>query len=134
CEAGRIKHHLKHNLWRKTSSIVFVGYQAEGTLGRSIRDGAKEVKIFGEQIHVNAEVYNVEGFSGHADKNGLLDWLKHFKNNPRVFIVHGEEDAKNEFAEEVEEKLGLECLVPEYNHVYEIRKRQIEEIREPQIT
>lgn len=134
CEAGRIKHHLKHNLWRKTSSIVFVGYQAEGTLGRSIRDGAKEVKIFGEQIHVNAEVYNVEGFSGHADKNGLLDWLKHFKNNPRVFIVHGEEDAKNEFAGEVEEKLGLECLVPEYNHVYEIRKRQIEEIREPQIT
>lgn len=134
CEAGRIKHHLKHNLWKKTSSIVFVGYQAEGTLGRRIRDGAREVKIFGEQIHVNAEVYSVEGFSGHADKIGLMNWLKHFNTNPKVFIVHGEEEAKNDFAKEVEETLGLNCLVPEYNHVYEINKRKIEEVREPGVT
>ncbi len=134
CDAGRIKHHLKHNLWKKTSSIVFVGYQAEGTLGRRIRDGAREVKIFGEQIHVNAEVYSVEGFSGHADKIGLMNWLKHFNTNPKVFIVHGEEEAKNDFAKEVEETLGLKCIVPEYNQVYEIKKRQIAEIREPSIT
>jgi metallo-beta-lactamase family protein len=134
CEAGRIKHHLKHNLWKKTSSIVFVGYQAEGTLGRRIRDGAREVKIFGDNIFVNAEVYTVEGFSGHADKIGLISWLKHFNTNPKVFIVHGEDEAKYDFAKEVQETLGLECIVPEYNQVYEIKGKQIEEVREPRIT
>ena len=124
CEAGRIRHHLKHNLWKKNSSIVFVGYQAEGTLGQRIRDGAKKVKLFGEEIHVNAEVYNVEGFSGHADKNGLLNWLKGFKEKPcRLFIVHGEGQAKEDFAKEVEQQLGIECIIPEYNEVYEIKGR-----------
>ncbi|HHT65040.1 MAG TPA: MBL fold metallo-hydrolase [Clostridiales bacterium] len=121
CEAGRIKHHLKHNLWKRNSSIVFVGYQAEGTLGRRIRDGAKTVKIFGEEIYVNAEVYNVEGFSGHADKNGLMNWLKGFREKPcRLFIVHGEGEAKEDFAREVRSQLGIECIIPEYNEVYEI--------------
>ena len=128
CEAGRIKHHLKHNLWKRNSSIVFVGYQAEGTLGRRIRDGEKTVKIFGEEIHINAEVYTVEGFSGHADKIGLMDWLRNFKNKPKVFVVHGEDQAKVEFAREVEETLGLECLVPEYNREYEIKKNKVEEL------
>lgn len=124
CEAGRIRHHLKHNLWKKNSSIVFVGYQAEGTLGQRIRDGAKKVKLFGEEIHVNAEVYNVEGFSGHADKNGLLNWLKGFKEKPcRLFIVHGEGQVKEDFAKEVEQQLGIECIIPEYNEVYEIKGR-----------
>ena len=124
CEAGRIRHHLKHNLWKKNSSIVFVGYQAEGTLGQRIRDGAKKVKLFGEEIHVNAEIYNVEGFSGHADKNGLLNWLKGFKEKPcRLFIVHGEGQAKEDFAKEVEQQLGIECIIPEYNEVYEIKGR-----------
>jgi len=124
CEAGRIKHHLKHNLWKRNSSIVFVGYQAEGTLGRRIRDGAKTVKIFGEEIYVNAEVYNVEGFSGHADKNGLMNWLKGFREKPcRLFIVHGEGEAKEDFAREVRSQLGIECIIPEYNEVYEIMGR-----------
>lgn len=123
CEAGRIKHHLKHNLWRKESSIVFVGYQAEGTLGRRIMDGEKIVKVLGENINVKAEIYNVEGFSGHADKLALLEWLKGFKEKPKtVFIVHGEKEAKINFAKEVKEKLGLNSIIPEYNVVYDIKK------------
>lgn len=123
CEAGRIKHHLKHNLWRKESSIVFVGYQAEGTLGRKIMDGEKIVKVLGENINVKAEIYNVEGFSGHADKIALLEWLKGFKEKPKtVFIVHGEKEAKINFAKEVKEKLGLNSIIPEYNVVYDIKK------------
>lgn len=130
CEAGRIKHHLKHNLWKKESSIVFVGYQAEGTLGRRILDGEKDVKIFGEQIHINAEIHNVEGFSGHADKITLINWLKEFKEKPKkVFIVHGEQEAKLAFAKEVEDTLNLNCIIPEYNKVYDIKKQcDVEEI------
>lgn len=100
CEAGRIKHHLKHNLWRKESSIVFVGYQAEGTLGRSISEGAKKVKIFGEEIAVNAKIYTLHGLSGHADRNGLLGWLEAFKAKPKkVLLVHGDASAMSSFNE-----------------------------------
>lgn len=100
CEAGRIKHHLKHNLWRKESSIVFVGYQAEGTLGRSISEGAKRVKIFGEEIAVNAKIYTLHGLSGHADKNGLFEWLQSFKAKPeKVLLVHGDNSGMSSFNE-----------------------------------
>lgn len=100
CEAGRIKHHLKHNLWRKESSIVFVGYQAEGTLGRSISEGAKKVKIFGEEIAVNAKIHTLHGLSGHADRNGLLGWLEAFKAKPeKVLLVHGDTSAMSSFNE-----------------------------------
>jgi metallo-beta-lactamase family protein len=100
CEAGRIKHHLKHNLWRKECSIVFVGYQAEGTLGRVILDGAKKVKIFGEEIAVNAEIYALQGLSGHADRDGLFEWVKAFKKPPKeILLVHGDEEARNSFKE-----------------------------------
>ncbi|MCI7620075.1 MAG: MBL fold metallo-hydrolase, partial [Firmicutes bacterium] len=94
CEAGRIRHHLKHNLWDSRNSIIFVGYQAEGTLGRMLVEGAKEVKLFGETVMVGAEIYNLQGFSGHADQKGLLDWLGGFQVQPKqIFLVHGEEES-----------------------------------------
>ena len=114
CDAGRIKHHLKHHLWESKDTIVFVGYQAEGTLGRSIVNGDKDVSIFGEKIHVNAEICNLEGFSGHADRDDLLDWLSSFIKPPKkVFLVHGEEESKKGFAASVKQALGYDCTVVE---------------------
>jgi len=113
CDAGRIKHHLKHNLWRNDSTILFVGYQAEGTLGRRILDGAKSVKIFGEDISINARIEMIEGFSGHADKDGLMQWVGSFVKKPRkVFVVHGEENVMHEFANELEQKFNLQTIIP----------------------
>jgi len=113
CTAGRIKHHLKHNLWRKESSIVFVGYQAEGTLGRRIKEGEKVVKIFGEEIQVNAEICSLEGFSGHADREGIIQWIKSFKNKPKkIFVVHGEEEATEEISRKIEEELKIKTHIP----------------------
>lgn len=95
CEAGRIRHHLKHNLWRPECTILFVGYQAIGTLGRNIVEGAKEVRLFGETIEVNAKIHQLAGVSGHADKKGLLNWIHHFDQKPQtVFVVHGEDRSK----------------------------------------
>ena len=112
CEAGRIRHHLKHNLWDRNSSIVFVGYQAEGTLGRTLIEGIEEVTLFGEKIHVAAEIHNLEGFSGHADKDGLLDWISSFEKPPKqLFLVHGEQESKEAFAFTVNAKLGYEPVV-----------------------
>jgi len=114
CEAGRIRHHLKYNLWNPKASIVFVGYQAEGTLGRAIVSGEEKVSIFGSKIHVAAEIYNLEGFSGHADKNELLEWLAGFQAKPReIFLVHGEEESKKSFAAAVKESLDYECTIVE---------------------
>lgn len=126
CDAGRIRHHLKHNLWNRKSSIVFVGYQAEGTLGRMILDGAKEVTLFGEKVQVNAKIYNLEGFSGHADKNGLLAWLKGFQKEPKhIFLVHGEPEAKEAFDETVEKELGYHPIVVKGNSEYVLEKDEI---------
>ena len=112
CEAGRIRHHLKHNLWNPKSSIVFVGYQAEGTLGRMLIEGVKDVTLFGESIHVNAEIYNLEGFSGHADRDGLTQWLQGFEAKPKqLFLVHGEMQAKYDFAEHVKNTIGINPIV-----------------------
>jgi metallo-beta-lactamase family protein len=100
CDAGRIKHHLKHNLWRSENSLVFVGYQAEGTLGRRILDGNKMVRIFGEDISVAAKIYNLQGLSGHADRNGLIKFLENIKIKPKkVFLVHGDSDSQKCFKE-----------------------------------
>lgn len=113
-DAGRIKHHLKHNLWDGKSSVVIVGYQADGTLGRSLVNGDKNVSIFGDKIQVNAEIYSLEGFSAHADKDGLLEWLKAFKRAPRkIFLVHGELEAKLAFAATVKQVLGYDCTIVE---------------------
>ncbi|MDO4834243.1 MAG: MBL fold metallo-hydrolase [Bacillota bacterium] len=121
CEAGRIRHHLKHNLWNKKNSVVFVGYQAEGTLGRSIVEGQKEITLFSEKIQVNAEIHNLEGFSGHADMNGLLSWLGGFKVEPKqIFLVHGEPEVKLDFAGTVREKLGYEPIAVNVNSEFEL--------------
>lgn len=119
CDAGRIKHHLKHNLWRKESTILFVGYQAAGTLGRRILDGATKVKIFGEEISVNARIEALDGFSGHADKAGLLSWIGSFSKKPKkIFIVHGEQEIMPIFAQAVTDEFGIQCIVPSRGDSY----------------
>ena len=121
CEAGRIRHHLKHNLWNEKASIIFVGYQAEGTLGRQLTEGASEVTLFGEKIEVKAEIHNLEGFSGHADRDGLLTWLKGFQVEPKkIFLVHGEPQSKLDFAETVKSELGYEPIPVNENSEYEL--------------
>ncbi|MBE6964307.1 MAG: MBL fold metallo-hydrolase [Ruminococcaceae bacterium] len=121
CDAGRIRHHLKHNLWRPESSIVFVGFQGEGTLGRTLLEGAKSVKLFGEQIAVNAEIVNFRGLSSHADRDHLLAWIEGFKapKPQHVFIVHGDREVAPFFAQSVE-KLGFAAHAPQYTEVYDL--------------
>ena len=121
CEAGRIRHHLKHNLWDARNSIIFVGYQAEGTLGRMLVEGAKEITLFNEKVECKAEIHNLEGFSGHADRDGLIDWLKGLEKQPKqIFLVHGEMDAKEEFAKSVKEEVGFDTVVVKGNSEYEL--------------
>lgn len=113
CEAGRIRHHLKHNLWRPECTILFVGYQAAGTLGRKLIDGTSAVKLFGENIEVAAKIESLKGVSGHADMNGLLDWLKGFETDAQhVFVVHGEDSVTDEFAQTVTETFGWNAFAP----------------------
>lgn len=113
CDAGRIKHHLKHNLWRSESTILFVGYQAVGTLGRALVEGAQDVRIFGEDVHVNAEIIRLSGISGHADNQGLMKWASAFKEKPkRVFVAHGDDQVCDIFAKRLEDELGYCALAP----------------------
>lgn len=113
CEAGRIRHHLKHNLWRKECTVVFVGYQANGTLGRILLEGASEVKLFGEPIEVMAEIVKLEGVSGHADKAGLIKWITSFDNRlKQVFVVHGEDEVSTGFAKCLCDEYGLNAVAP----------------------
>ena len=122
CEAGRIRHHLKHNLWDARNSIIFVGYQAEGTLGRCLIEGQKEVTLFGEKIQVNAKIHNLEGFSGHADMDGLIGWLKGFQKPPKqLFLVHGEPEVKIEFAKTIKERVGFDAIPVNVNSEYELQ-------------
>ena len=126
CEAGRIRHHLKHNLWDARNSIVFVGYQAQGTLGRSILEGKKDVTLFGEEVHINAQIYNLEGFSGHADRNGLFSWVSGFRQKPgQIFLVHGEEDSKKDFAKLLNDELGYDPIVVLGNSEFEIEQGDV---------
>lgn len=121
CDAGRIKHHLKHNLWRRESSIVIVGFQAQGTLGRRIVDGAKRVRIFGEEIAVAADVYTIGGLSAHADRDDLLHWAGCFRSAPgRVFVAHGEESVSLGFAGTLRERLGWDAVVPHAGEPMEV--------------
>ena len=126
CEAGRIRHHLKHNLWDPKSSVVFVGYQAEGTLGRMLTEGQKDIVLFGEAVHVNAEIYNLEGFSGHADKEGLLSWVSGFQVKPKqLFLVHGEPESKEALAASIKAKLGYDPVVVTGVSEFELKKTEI---------
>lgn len=126
CEAGRIKHHLKWNLWRPESTILFVGYQAEGTLGRRLITGEKIVKIFGEEIGVNAEIKYLDAFSGHADQKGLLEWIGKIQNKPKnIFLVHGEYEGQLILASIIDSKYNIECTIPERNETYNITEKEI---------
>ena len=135
CEVGRIKHHLKHNLWRSDSTILFVGYQAVGTLGRKIVDGAKNVKLFGEEITVNANVKYIEAYSGHADQDGILKFIDKFTSKPKqIYVVHGEEENALALAEAIKNQFGIPVEVPSYGDVYEIdldRIKKTAELKSP---
>ena len=119
CEVGRIKHHLKHNLWNPNSTILFVGYQAPGTLGRKIVDGEKKVKIFGEEINVNARIEYIEGYSGHADQEWLLNFIYSFYTKPKhIFLVHGEEEGQEVLKEKILENTGISVTIPDFGETY----------------
>ena len=121
CEAGRVCHHLKYNLWRSECTVLFVGYQANGTLGRLIHDGVESVRLFGDEIKVNCEMCTLQGVSGHADKNGLIAWLKGVKNNPqKVFVNHGDEAAADNFVSELK-ALGYDAYAPFSGTEYDLK-------------
>lgn len=130
CEAGRIRHHLKHNLWREESTVLFVGYQSEGTIGRKLLDGASEVKLFGEDIEVRAEIANLDGISGHADKNMLLGWLKNISPK-KVFVNHGDDTVCDTFASEVTKTYGFDAVAPHSGDVYDLISGECVEKSEP---
>ncbi len=132
CEAGRIKHHLKHNLWRSECTVLFSGYQAGGTLGRSILEGARHVTIFGEQIDVRCEVNELHGISGHADQDGLVKWLTSFKKEPRqAFIVHGDKEVAPWFASYVSKTLGVKAYAPKVLDRFDLLKEETFPFAEP---
>ena len=113
CEAGRIRHHLKHNLWRKDSTVLFVGYQSQGTVGRKLIDGAASVKLFGETIAVHARLANLAGISGHADQEIMLNWLKAMETPPKkIYVNHGEDSVTDFFADTIEKQLGVPATAP----------------------
>ena len=121
CEVGRIKHHLKHNLWNPKSTILFVGYQAPGTLGYSIVNGAKTVKIFGEEIAVNARIEYIEGYSGHADQELLMNCIYSYIKKPKhIFLVHGEPESQDVLADKIEEETKIGVTIPEFGETYEL--------------
>ncbi len=132
CDAGRIRHHLKHNLWRPESSVLFVGYQAEGTLGRKLMDGAETVTLFGEKIACKAEIGQLPGISGHADRSGLLRWMRGFEKKPAlVFVNHGENEVTDSFAETLKSELGMEAYAPYSGCVFDMLTGEITKRAEP---
>ena len=121
CDAGRIRHHLKHNLWRPECTVVFVGYQGEGTLGRALLEGVKSVKLFGEEIAVHAQIVNFQGLSSHADRNHLLSWIQAIQapKPQHVFVVHGDREVAPFFAKTIQ-GLGFTAHAPQYTEVYDL--------------
>ena len=128
CDAGRIRHHLKHNLWRPESAVVFVGFQSPGTLGRHLLDGAESVKMFGEEIAVRAKIVNFQGLSSHADRDHLLNWIDQFASAKptHVFVVHGDREVAPAFAADLAER-GFAAHAPRYTEVYDLLTDRIVE-------
>ena len=125
CDAGRVRHHLKHNLWRPECAVVFVGYQAEGSLGRRLLNGVSTVKLFGEEIAVRSRIVNFHGLSSHADKDGLLRWIEHFTPQPKqVFVVHGEAEVADLYAATLRQR-GMAAHAPNYEEVYDLLTNQM---------
>ena len=124
CEVGRIKHHLKHHLWEPNSTILFVGYQAPGTLGRKLVDGEKKVKIFGEEIEVNARIEDIEGYSGHADQEWLLNFVYSFIKKPsHIFLVHGEPEGQVVLKQKIEENTEIPVIIPDFGESYDLEEK-----------
>lgn len=121
CEAGRIRHHLKHNLWRPECTILFVGYQVPGTLGNKLLNGVKEVKLFGETVQVRAEIVNLPGISGHGDQAHLTDWVKSMPETPKqIFVVHGQDQVTDGFAEHLQREIGCAATAPYSGDAYDL--------------
>ena len=132
CDAGRIRHHIKHNLGNPASTILFVGYQAEGTLGRRLLDGAEKVKLFGKEYEVRAEVVQMDGLSGHADKQGLLDWILAFEQKPRqIFVVHGDDETATAFADCLEQEHEEHAMAPYSGTKYDLIRGEFLRIAKP---
>ncbi|MGN0155925.1 MAG: MBL fold metallo-hydrolase RNA specificity domain-containing protein [Lachnospiraceae bacterium] len=132
CEAGRIRHHLKHNLWRQECTILFVGYQAVGTLGRALLEGADHIKLFGEPIEIRADIKQLAGISGHADKNGLLDWIGGFEKKPKkVFVVHGEDSVTDSFAQCLIDECDLDAYAPYSGTRFDLITNTFDYVAEP---
>ena len=126
CDVGRIKHHLKHNLWNSKNTILFVGYQAAGTLGRRIVEGAKKVKIFGEEIAVNARIEYIEGYSGHADQEWLMNFIYSFISKPKqIILVHGEVESQGVLKEKILEETNIPVTIPKYGEIYKVENNQV---------
>lgn len=121
CDAGRIRHHLKHNLWNPKTTVVFVGYQAEGTLGRLLSTGAKKVMIMGDEINVSAKIESIYGYSGHADQKGLMKWLASIEEAPRnIFVTHGESESSEAFAKLIKDERGFKTIAPKIGEEYDL--------------
>lgn len=128
CDAGRVKHHLKHNLWRPECTVLFVGYQAAGTPGRAIVDGAESIRLFGEEIAIRAHIQVLPGISGHADNEGLMRWASAFSEKPaKVFVCHGEDEVTEIFAERLQKELGYDSFAPFSGTIFDIASGQIVE-------
>ncbi|MEA2048624.1 MAG: MBL fold metallo-hydrolase RNA specificity domain-containing protein, partial [Campylobacterota bacterium] len=114
CNGGRILQHFKHRLWNEKNAVVFVGYQVEGTLGRQMIDGTKKIKIYGEEIIVKAKIYTINGFSAHADQNGLIEWMRKFSKLEKIFLIHGERNKQEIFQKEIEKQLQKKSHIVKY--------------------
>ncbi len=111
CTGGRIRHHLKHNVWRDDCHIIIVGYQERGTLGRALVDGAREISLWGEKIRVAATVHTISGLSAHADQGELVDWYNQFQGQPALYLVHGEADAQAALSQKIREQTGVQANI-----------------------